>query len=84
MLAPPPGSGGDASTAGEANSGSASSQRLSTGSSKGDVTVKEVWEKQHYALMNFLSHLRIRYLTIALITLITPPAYYFQILQPCW
>ena len=75
---------GEAPAAGEANSGSASSQRLSTGSSKGDVTVKEVWEKQHYALMNFLSHLRISYLTIALIVLITPPAFYFQILQPCW
>ena len=75
---------GEAPAAGEANSGSASSQRLSTGSSKGDVTVKEVWEKQHYALMNFLSHLRISYLTIALITLILPPAFYFQILQPCW
>ena len=48
------------------------------------MTVKEVWEKQHYALMNFLSHLRISYLTIALIVLITPPAFYFQILQPCW
>ena len=75
---------GEAPAAGEAKSGSASSLRLSTGSSKGDLSFKEIWDKQHYALMNFLSHLRIRYLTIALITLILPPAFYFQILQPCW
>ena len=48
------------------------------------MTQKEIRTKQHNALMNFLSHLRVRWMTLALVVLIAPPAFYFQILLPCW
>ena len=61
------------------------SERSAGSSRPGPVmTQKEIRTKQHNALMNFLSHLRVRWMTLALVVLIAPPAFYFQILLPCW
>ena len=48
------------------------------------MSVKEMHDRQYEALMHYLTHLHTRYLLLALLFLIAPPAFYFQIMLPCW